>query len=347
MFGPSLSHEVLLHVMEFLGMERVWLGFFEAFLKVNSKFSPEEPPAIRTRGVPISHALSTCMAEVLMFFLEFSVNRETAGMQFFRMHDDFWFWDSERANCEKAWRIMKDFAAMLDMEFNEEKSGSVRILTEELREKLGDKSDRGDLPGSEISWGFLTLHDDGVFRIADTKVEEHIVEMKRQLAAPKSILGFINAYNRYAKFIIRHFGEPARVFGEQHMNQIIKSLNHIHLQLFPETNGDVLLQVSSMVKSHFPSAPDEILEAWILWPMSHGGLGLTNHMIDIITLLRATSDENKQNKRMAETATIPAAIDFDACEIIDKENWKNAKKAWEKRLSFPDLEHLLSPSDYE
>jgi hypothetical protein len=48
------------------------------------------------------------------------------GARLYRLHDDIWFWGQERT-CAKRWGVRTEFAQLMGHQFNEEKTGSVRI----------------------------------------------------------------------------------------------------------------------------------------------------------------------------------------------------------------------------
>ncbi|KAJ3359129.1 hypothetical protein HDU91_005005, partial [Kappamyces sp. JEL0680] len=199
-FGPSLSHDILLESLRFTGMDETWIRFIRNFLQVPSKFRDTDDPRIRRRGVPISHMLSTLLGEVMLFFMEFAVNQRT-GIELIRLHDDFWFFDQKSERCLETWSVMQHFARLTGLVFNSEKCGSCRILGKDASSGTAGAGTEAlfgaePLPQARVKWGFISLLSNGTFHIDQTSVDEHIVEMKRQITAAHSALGVINAYNR-------------------------------------------------------------------------------------------------------------------------------------------------------
>jgi hypothetical protein len=168
---------------------------------------PGEAPRIRQCGTPISYALSAFFGEVVLFGLDFAINQRAEGLFLYRIHDDIWFWDSNSAKCVVAWTEMQkvgfcylsllilltfpQYAVLTGLKFNDSKTGSACVG--------GDLAP--ELPSGEIRWGFLRFESDqSRFVIDQAEVDKHIVELRRQLAATKSVFGFINAYNRNVYF---------------------------------------------------------------------------------------------------------------------------------------------------
>ncbi|KAJ7873384.1 hypothetical protein B0H14DRAFT_3438460 [Mycena olivaceomarginata] len=183
-FGPSLAFDTILTCLDFFGVSKTWLKFFKSFLQVPLTFKDDKPgeaPRIRQCGTPISYALSAFFGEVVLFGLDFAINQRAEGLFLYRIHDDIWFWDSNSANT----------AVLTGLKFNDSKTGSACVG--------GDLAP--ELPSGEIRWGFLRFESDqSRFVIDQAEVDKHIVELRRQLAATKSVFGFINAYNRNVYF---------------------------------------------------------------------------------------------------------------------------------------------------
>ena len=63
-----------------------------------------------------------------------------------------------------------------------------------------------------IRWGFLKFDStEARFVIDQQQVDQHIIELRRQLGNTKSVLGWIRVYNKYMIFFLRNFGgRPAK-----------------------------------------------------------------------------------------------------------------------------------------
>lgn len=97
-FGPSLPHDTIVAVLDFLGVPAKWIRFFRRFLEVPVVFSQDGVSATaqaRKCGIPMSHVLSDALGEAVLFCLDFAVNRRTKGSNIYRFHDDLWFWGQE------------------------------------------------------------------------------------------------------------------------------------------------------------------------------------------------------------------------------------------------------------
>jgi hypothetical protein len=128
-FGPSLPHASILAVLKFFGVPAEWLRFFRCFLEAPLKFvhdGPEAKTQIRKRGIPLSHTISDCVGEAVLFCMDYAVNQRADGSFLYRLHDDFWFWGEEKT-CRKAWKAMAEFAAATGLEFNMEKTGTAQL----------------------------------------------------------------------------------------------------------------------------------------------------------------------------------------------------------------------------
>ncbi|KAF8811893.1 hypothetical protein BYT27DRAFT_7221290 [Phlegmacium glaucopus] len=277
-FGPSLPHTSILTVLEFLGMPKNWLSFYKAFLGAPVRFSEDAEPRVRKRGTPISYELSVVCGEALLFIMDFAVNQRADGLYLYRMHDDLWLWDADVNKCATGWEEMNKYAGLVGLEFNEEKTGSAYVGSD-----VGEKPSR--LPDGDIRWGFLKFDPSQTRFVIDQKdVNLHIAELRRQLAATKSVFGWINAYNKYMAFFLRNFGgTPANCFGQEHVVDIIDALGRIQRDLFAETgDGSAVGYLSKILRERFDVK--DLPEGYFYFPISSGGLELRNTMLEVLSL---------------------------------------------------------------
>ncbi|KAK9761073.1 hypothetical protein K7432_014290 [Basidiobolus ranarum] len=313
-FGPSIPHQVIQVFLEFFGVPKIWMNFFEQYLKTPIVLPSDKSLQTRQRGVPISHLLSTIFAETILFGLDLYIVRST-GIFLYRIHDDLWFWDSDSSKVELAWNNMKKFSDIMGLKLNQEKSGSVTIFSADKLQDIAASSNlnqfplskehlekdvppiyygQGSLPQDTVKWGFIVLHSDGAFHIDESSMTTFISEMENRLSAANSIIEWVNVFNKYMAFFLRNFGKFANVFGVQHANQVIEALKMIENKIFRQHNGNVLTCLSTIIKARIPSFQDATIpDAWIYWPINAGGLGLKNPFIEILALRKAMeSDES-------------------------------------------------------
>ncbi|KAL1920363.1 uncharacterized protein VTP21DRAFT_740 [Calcarisporiella thermophila] len=339
-YGPSIPHDTILEFFDFFCVPTVWTEFFQRFLRAPVRFSPDSSNSeavtrVRECGVPISHTLSNCASEMLLFVMDFAVNRETE-IFLYRIHDDIYFWDIDEEKVIKAWECMQRYAELVGIKFNQEKSGSIAVLPEENDELASKQSEnfpvifgKPPLPQSTVRWGFLIFHSDAIFRIDQEQVTTHIHEMARQLDATNSIFDWIGVYNRYMSFFVSNFGEPGNVFGHQHTEQIIKALERIQRELFAAVGGNPLHRLAQLIQERFPMVKDEnILDAWIHWPIVTGGLGVKNFIVDTYAVHLTLKPELKPTK-IPSIPKVEKETFFQELVLKDKAKWKAAKLAYE------------------
>lgn len=283
-FGPSLPHTTILAVMEYFGVPDMWLKFFKVFLEAPMKFVHDRPSAstqVRTRGVPMSHTLSDCFGESILFCMDYAVNQNTNGGIMYRLHDDFWFWGTEEI-CNKAWLCMTDFAKAMGLQFNEEKTGTVRM-------GAAAQTKNTVLPQGEIRWGFLVLDaKQGRFIIDQSQVDQHIEELDRQLSSCKSVFEWVQAWNAYfGRFFTNNFARPAMCFGRDHIDMAISTLSRIEKTLFSKASsqtaqGNVTNYLRGIIAERFDIR--DLPEGFFYYPVELGGLELLNPFVRLLAM---------------------------------------------------------------
>jgi hypothetical protein len=269
------------------GMPQIWLDFFDRFLKQPVFYKPDEPVRQRQRGVPISHSLSFIFSELLLFGMDIYVYQST-GIFNYRLHDDFWFFDADLSKVEQAWTLMNEYANMTGLKFNSEKCGSVQIQPSNVFDDFNTQSTKSVLLQNEVKWGLLNLQSSGRFVIDQNTVKPFLDELKTCLTNALTILEWVNLYNEYMAFFMRNFGKSSYGLGTFHTEQMIKTFQFIHQYVFDQSNGNALTVLINRIQQQFPACvTDEILEGWLYWPLTHGGLGLRNVYLDLYSFHNA------------------------------------------------------------
>ena len=289
-FGPSLPHSTIFAVLKYFGVTGKWITFFREFLQARLVFVQDGANAeshTRVRGVPMSHVLADALSEAVLFCLDFAVNKRTGGSILYRFHDDLWFWGQQTA-CTRAWSAMKEFAEVMGLELNDEKTGAATISEPGTRDTDKDHgSPQTELPEGTIRWGFLLLDANlGRWVIDQAQVDEHIKELKRQLDSFDSILGWVHAWNSYvANFFTANFGQPANCMGRQHVQMVIETFQKIQRNLFASmnpatTNAPDFLRKRIKHRFGLTGVPD----GFFYLPVELGGLGLRNPFIPLLAI---------------------------------------------------------------
>ena len=283
-FGPSLPHETILTIFRFFGLPERDVQVIKSFLSCPTVFKDDPSGQVRTRkrGVPLSYSLSTVCGEVVLFVMDFVVNQRADGLFLYRIHDDFWFWDKDAEPCERAWDEINKLVSLVGLTFNKEKTGSICT---------GAEPHQG-LPKGDVRWGFLKMDENGRFVIDQAMIDEHVLELHRQLEATTSVFSWIQAYNKYMAFVVRNCGEPAVVYGKAHIDEIITTLARIQRTLFP--TGGFSGSLAKTLQDKFGIDTADIPLGFYLWPNAAGGLEVKDSLVDLF-LIREGCKETPQD----------------------------------------------------
>ena len=281
-FGPSISHSTIVAVLKFFGVSKHWTDFFRRVLAVPIIFKEDGPHAevrVRQRGTQMSSPLADVCSELMLFGMDFAVWQRTSGLRLYRLHDDFWLWGSEDA-CVRGWSTIADFAKVMGLDFNAEKSGSIRVSRTITRPLAAS------LPKGDVRWGFLTLTSTGYFTLDHALVDKHITALIGQLASCKSLFAWIKLWNTYGvKFFTSMLGgeRPANCFGNQHITLMQRCFARVHEKVF-EVDTTLANKVRKEIKRRFPSFVPDVLDSFVFLPTAVGGLGVLNPFITLTQL---------------------------------------------------------------
>lgn len=234
------------------------------------------------------------MGEVVLFCLDFQINQETDGELLWRTNDDFWFWSSSLAKCEKAWSVTQHFVKKMGLKANQSRSGSVRMAREPPSKKIMSLNTGDGLPHGQIRWGMLYLNpDSGRFEIDQFMVDNHIRELSHQLQdKSNNVFAWIKTWNTYAAtFFMSNFGKPANSSGQQHVDDMLATHHRIQRQIFlasndvsslSHTSGSVVEFLKQTIEGHFETK--DIPGGYFYFPTELGGLEVHNPFIGLLQL---------------------------------------------------------------
>lgn len=330
-FGPSLPFDTIIAVLRFFGMPEKDLQFVSTFLSCPVKFKddPSSSARVRKRGVPISHALSTLCGEIVLFVMDFAVNQRTDGLFLYRIHDDFWLWDTKADRCAKAWAEMQRFCQLAGMSFNASKTGSVVVRPEGNQAVL-------NLPEGEVRWGFLKMDTSAEFVVDQDMIDEHITEMRRQLDATSSVFEWVQAYNKYMAFIVRNCGAPVIVCGVKHVDTIIDALARIQRILFED---GLNAKVGKMLEQRFGVDAVSIPQGWYFWPCALGGLEVKDFITKFLML------RDGYGYRPVKTILEDAVRKEEKAYEKAKESWKEAPTTRSILWRLEDIKSKIKADD--
>ncbi|KAK6350827.1 hypothetical protein TWF718_004012 [Orbilia javanica] len=278
-FGPSISHDSIFAVLEFFGVEEDWIQFFKKVLVGPIAFVDDigATPRNRLRGTPIGVPIASFFGEALLFCTDFAVNQKANGARLYRLHDDIWMWGG-KDTCRKGWGTLTEFAALTGLEFNEEKTGSAHIYSDESKKV---SLHHAGLPKGDVVWGFLKLDPiSGFFTINTAKVDTHIEELSLQLNACKSIFDFTQAWNIYgARFFRTNCGKASVCFGRRHVDSMLETFQRIQQKIFKTATSGVGEHLKRMIMDRF--GVTDIPDGYLYFPVRLGGLELQNPFVDL------------------------------------------------------------------
>ena len=283
-YATSLSHNTIFAVMRFVGFTENWISFFRKYLESplnmdqSSEGREQKGPRMRRRGVPMAHASEKLLGELVLFFMDLAVNRET-GMLLYRLHDDLWLC-GEPAKCARAWEVMNQYARVAGLEFNRGKTGSVYLADSKDPEIVSR------LPRGPVTFGFLQLDEQsGDWVIDQTQVDAHVQQLQTQLNnCDNVVISWIRTWNScIGRFFKNTFGQPANCFGGPHVESILATYEKMNKALFEKSNVQTVTDyLRHMIQTRFEVKDIHIPDAFFFLPEELGGLGLRNPFISIL-----------------------------------------------------------------
>jgi hypothetical protein len=327
-YYPSLSHELILQVLQRLGVTERWRLFFGKFLRPRVRYRGEERQL--RHGLPLEHALVDLFAECVLWLLDLRVF-QTTGIQLLRMVDDIWFLTESAERAQAVWREIHTFCRASGLAINEDKSGALG---------LGDVPETVEgLPANRPRWGLLRLGGNRTWEVDKPAFRQLEETLRRELAACRSVLSFVAKYNGYLHYIMGQFALPVTL-GGSHLRRVGKRLNHMHEELFGPKQG-LVAEVDRRLKDCFADARLKergLPHALIYWPITAGGMALAHPLLHVASYLTGHKEWSAPRppqrdiiaaylwRRKHDVRTTP--LDGNERAHLGWLNWDNPNQAW-------------------
>ncbi|KAJ3323894.1 hypothetical protein HDU93_002890 [Gonapodya sp. JEL0774] len=142
-------------------------------------------------------------------------------------------------------------------------------------------------PQGEVRWGFLRLDSSGLWTVDDSFVTATVHQLNADLARSRSVLSAVNLFNSYSRYLDKMVGTPSYALGLAHVDGILRAQARLRGEGGGE--GGILKYLETRIKNKFLKGDkigtliekDGIPEAWFFWPITAGGLALSNPLISL------------------------------------------------------------------
>lgn len=284
-YYPSIPHDLLLTILGTLGVCQAELDLVAKFLAMPLAATTDGsgPTAGRgdtgearsvTRGVPMGYRLSALLAELVGRCMEAYVQRRTA-IRIIRVVDDICLLTPDPDAAVAALGHVTSFFRACGLALNEDKFGAVCI--------------GGQLPAAMAGplprWGMLTLDQRGAWSVHEASFQQHLAQSRRNVTAAGVVLSKVDIINADLTHLARAVALGADL-GDQHRTEVNAALIRFADDYFGPGQGivaalceDIVSLVGPLTDVDQQAPPQVIPEAWLYWPITAGGLGLSNPYI--------------------------------------------------------------------
>jgi len=265
-YYPSLSHELLLDLLARFGVPAAERAFFRRYLGVPLAQSDAAPRS--ARGLPNKRRLSDVLGELVLRLLDLYLQR-AARVLVVRVMDDVCLIAASAEEATRAWQAAQAFCAACGLTLNSAKCGAVCV---------GGKRP-ATLPSGGVTWQLLALDSDGQWRVHQPALDEFLAQTRWRIDQAAAVLSKIEIYNQQLAILVSLLALPAPL-GSSHRASVDAALARYQAEVF----GDQQLAVDAvqaLVRARFLEDRGNVSlsEAWVTWPVTAGGLGLTQPTI--------------------------------------------------------------------
>jgi hypothetical protein len=259
-YFASVPHATLLSMLRGLGMTDEGIEFTERYLQVPYLTNSDRIQSA-SRGVPMELGYSHWLCEKLMRLLEQHIHTK-ARVRIIRQLDDLCILGPSDRDVVAALNAAKSFLADIGLSLNDDKSGAVTIG--------GDK--HADLPLPNPRWGVLELSDSGQWLTNEDAFQTYREDSRKEVDARHAILAKVLVYNDQLKHLVWGLG-LAMDLGDQHRESANSALQTFENDFFG--SGESIFDgLKSLIEQRHRGELQDVPLAWMVWPITAGGLGL-------------------------------------------------------------------------
>jgi hypothetical protein len=291
-FYASIPHDVLLTVLEKVGVPERDRQFFQRFLSPPLLASESAQPVRMRRGVPMGFTLSGELAELVLRFLDRHIQRR-ARVQIVRLVDDVCLLTPKAEEAVAGWQAVEEFCAACGLQVNRAKSGALC---------LGGTPPAG-LPRQRPRWGMLELDEQGNWHVHAETFQAHLAQTRERVEAAASIFAKVQQYNANARFLLNALALAVDL-GEAHRQSTWEAIRTFHGSFFGPGRG-IVAGLGDEIRARFQAELSDIPDGWVYWPLTAGGLGLQNPLVKA----GQYAESQRQRKRLEPPRDRPPAWD--------------------------------------
>ncbi len=287
-FYPSIPHSLISKILERLGIEHRRVAFVERFLQLPMR-RDDGSVATARRGVPMGSRLSDLLANLSLTLLERFVQQQ-AAVRIVRQIDDIFVLAPDPEAILNAWRRINQFCDAAGLAVNQDKCGTVCI---------GGGAVPDEAPAGQPTWGMLALDAQGEWTVNETAFQSHLDQTREHVKSTTGILAKVRCYNLNARFLLANLCCSNRL-GSQHRMSVSHAVRRFHLEFAGPGRSfldDLVAELRR--RSRLPETL-QIPESWLYWPVTAGGLGLLNPLIELSQYSGDTTQGVFPEKREAD-----------------------------------------------
>ncbi|TWU48912.1 Reverse transcriptase (RNA-dependent DNA polymerase) [Rubripirellula tenax] len=313
-YFASVPHETLLTMLRGLGMTDAGIDFTQRYLQVPFLTDADQVRAA-SRGVPMEMGYSHWLCEKLMRLLERFIHSQ-ANVRIIRQLDDLCILGPSDIEVAAAYAAARSFLADVGLTLNDSKSGAVTI----------SGSKHTDLPAGNPRWGVLELTDGGQWQVNKEAFQTYLNDSRKEVDARYAVLAKVLAYNDQLEHLVWGLGLVMDL-GDHHRDSANKTLQSFENDFFG-SGESIFTGLKSLIETRHRGNLREVPLAWMLWPITAGGIGLRS-----VTVL-CGQYQMAFDVRSAAKKAVPKEA---------SEDWQTKSNAWSE--FYDDKNVTLEPAN--
>ncbi|RUS29481.1 hypothetical protein BC938DRAFT_480613 [Jimgerdemannia flammicorona] len=290
----SISHAVVLKIMEVIGVNEDWLAFFARVITPQVYIPTTDVMGVRgrvlrtlRRGLPMRQTMSKLFNEVVLFVVDVKVRQSTEKsidkrfalndhVQLIRVVDDMILFHKDKDMVINGWKALQSIMPALGLRLNKEKCGSCIVNKHEEPDGL-----QTELPQKDIIYGMLRLQRDGQWIIDEETWKQMHERLGQRIKNARSVLSKVNVYNGYIRYLFYKVCEPSWALGKSHLDHVYEHFASLQQNLVEPGQSVVEYFRKEIAARFLKDTQGMVLDCMLFWPIMAGGLAIKNPLLEL------------------------------------------------------------------
>ncbi|MCA9617758.1 MAG: hypothetical protein KC731_01980 [Myxococcales bacterium] len=293
-FYPSVSHALIEELL-------VWLDLDPRLVTLTRRLLAQPLPGGQraARGLPMGLGLSRALEDMVMSMVVGEM-RAAANVRVVRLVDDLIVLADDPSELVRAWTTLQDTLADAGLEVQLQKTGAAAFGAPLPAE----------VPQGPVRWGMLALDDEGSVVVDGAAVDQLVALTAARVAGHEALLDRVACWRDQLQYLWTWLAPRADLGHLDGVANAVASLSDLVIDDGSARWSSMREMLRGEVERRFLGGVTSTLpDAWLYWPLTAGGLGLSYPPADLVPLRLARDAKERSRGDVDGAPRLPEPVE--------------------------------------